>query len=200
MENNDLDKPEENPEVEINEEEKTFLKPKSKRNISDEKRKELSERMKIINQQRIDKARVSKQKELDLKEQKKLDQLERIRERKLLAENVSIRESLKSREKVKETLNAVKENKKVEPKQEIKQKQKKEEKPKKKPVIVYETSSSEEDDNSDSSESSQEVILVKSKSKNTQLKPKKSHIVKESKKENISQSVPAPPKPIIRFI
>lgn len=192
----DLDKTTPPPESEQTDEEKPFLKPKAKRQISEERRKEMSERMKRINQERIDKAREARKGELELKEQRKLAELERIRERRALTE-ISVEHSLKSHKKLKAEglIEDVPE----------KVKTKVEKKPKKAPVVVYESESESDDYEGgakDGEESEEEVLIVKKK-KST--KSPEQPILKAKgrpRKDTTPEAVapPAPSKPVIRFI
>jgi hypothetical protein len=190
----DLEKTIPPPESDNSDEQKPFLKPKAKRVISEERRKEMSERMRRINQERIDKARAARKGELDLKEQRKIAELERIRERKELTD-VSIRDSLKSREKLAREQPVA--EAKPTPVKEVKAKPEK--KPKKAPVVVYESESESDDyengENDDGEESEEEVLIVKKK------KTAKPEVLKPKPKPPKAPAEPvAPPKPVIRFI
>lgn len=195
----DLENTTEPPESEEPSEPVPFLKPKPKRQISEEHRKMLSERMKRVNQERIDRAREARKSELDLKEQRKLDELERIRERKALAD-VSVRETKKARETLKREAEERGELPKVETKPKAKPTPKA-----KSPKVIYESESESDDyetrqDDDEDDESEEEVLIVKKKRQPKAEQP----ILKQKGKAVKSPEVVAkkvePPKPMVRFI
>ena len=70
------------PEEATTQVDETPLKPKRTRKVSDEQKIILAERMRKINQDRIAKARVANEAELDIKEQKIKEKLEKITSKK----------------------------------------------------------------------------------------------------------------------
>lgn len=156
-----------------------ILKPKRTRTMTEEAKKQYAERMRKVNEDRCEKARLqneaileAKEKEIQMKTQAKLEQV------------------AKKKEQIKAIREKVAPTPKEEPKEEPKPKEKK-----KKQVVVYESSSSDEEDD-DSSE--EEIIYV---AKKPSKKNAKETIVKPKKEKEVSQiNALAPPKTTIKFL
>jgi hypothetical protein len=165
-----------------------ILKPKRTRTMTEEAKKQYAERMRKVNEDRCEKARLlneatlnAKEKEIQMKTQAKLEQV------------AKKKEQIKAiREKEEKPLPSPSPSPSAEVKEEPKPKKKT------KQVIVYESSSSDQEDDDSSSED--EIIYV---AKKPSKKNAKETIVKPKKQKEVSVRESAPieaPKTIIKFL
>lgn len=174
-----------------------ILKPKRTRTMTEEAKKQYAERMRKVNEDRCEKARLqneaileAKEKEIQMRTQAKLEQVAKKKEQiKAAKEKRSLNEPTEPK-----APEVTKEEPKAEPKHEVKPKGKK------KQVVVYESSSSDqEDDDDDSSEEEEEEIIYVAKKPSKKIV--KQTIVKPKKEKHVSLREPLEaPKTVIKFL
>lgn len=181
-----LDKPEikeQNEEPQNTIDEDTITKPKRTRRMSEETRKKMADHMRIINQERIEKARLKNTNELAMKEQRLKERLKEVEDKK---NSVGKPRLSKSEKELKE----IESSTIIDPLTPTFEKSsKKQYKKKTKKIIIDETSS---DDDSSSSDDA-EYIYIKNNKKMTKPKNKKP-VIEEPPKP------PSKPPMIIKFI
>ena len=168
-----------------------ILKPKRTRTMTEDAKKQYAERMKKVNEDRCEKARLAneavleaKEKEIQVKNQSRLDLIAKKREQSKVAREKKV------------------------PTQPTQPPPPQEEKKKRTKKVILEESSSEEStdymDDDEDSDSSEEIVYVAKKSKKPKKEEKKpkerssSSLVKE--KKQVIPQVPEANKTIIKFI
>ena len=160
-----------------------ILKPKRTRTMTEEAKKQYAERMRKVNEDRCEKARLlneatleAKEKEIQMKTQAKLEQVAKKKE-----QIKAIREKVAPTEPKEEPIAPPK------GKKEKKQKQ----------IVVYESSSTDQEDD----DSSEEEIVYVAKKPSKKNSNRRETIVKPKKEKAVAHLAPLePPKTIIKFL
>ena len=178
---------EDTPQPPSQEENTPLMKPKRTRKLTEEQSKAQGERMRKINEERIEKARIASQQALEITEQKLKQKLEKVETKKAVVK------------KLKEDKNVTEPEPKVEPEPKAKQAPLKKQKARR--IVVQESSDSEdyyEPETDGESDDEEEIIYV------TKTKPreKKQTITKAKKEKKEYTPVRTPmeaPKTFIKF-
>jgi len=162
----------EQPQDQVQPDAENILKPKRKQNLTDAQRLAKAEHMRKISLERIAKAKLANESKLDEQEDKIIEKLAKVEDKK---------QALK---KVKEAIPAPPVTPRAQPKRASKK------------VVVQESSDSEDYDDNGSSDDDEEVIYVAKKSK----KISQSKSIIKPKREEKPVAVQETPKTIIKFL